>query len=230
MKIARDFILPKKDPSLVLYLPLYKLDGASFMSKDAYGHLCTATGALWTPRGRDFDGVDDCVGCGNPVSLQITGGISILSWCKPDTIVGNDTIATKFDAAGNQRAYTFYLSAGVVTWTLSSTLTPFTGAIRSSKTTLTAGRWYFLAGTFVPAVSQDVYLNGQLDNGALSGTIPTGIANSPRNLAIGGGYNNSTTPNADWFDGLIGVVLILRRAFTALEILNYYLATKWRYQ
>ena len=36
------------DPSLVLYLSLWKLDGDSFMSKDAYGHLCTVTGALYS--------------------------------------------------------------------------------------------------------------------------------------------------------------------------------------
>ncbi len=47
------------DPYLALHLPLHELDGNSFMSKDAYGHLCTASGGLWTPQGRSFDGVDD---------------------------------------------------------------------------------------------------------------------------------------------------------------------------
>ena len=49
------------DPSLVLYLPLHQRDGSSFMSKDAYGHVCTVTGAVWTPEGRLFDGVDDYI-------------------------------------------------------------------------------------------------------------------------------------------------------------------------
>ena len=52
------------DPYLVLYLPLYELDGASFMSKDAYGHLCTVIGALWRPNGRYFDGIDDRIDLG----------------------------------------------------------------------------------------------------------------------------------------------------------------------
>lgn len=56
LDIERDFIL---DPSCILYLPLWKKDGAQFMSDDMYGHLCTVTGALWTPQGRYFDGVDD---------------------------------------------------------------------------------------------------------------------------------------------------------------------------
>lgn len=32
------------DPRLVLYLPLWKLDGASFADHSAYGHLCTVKG------------------------------------------------------------------------------------------------------------------------------------------------------------------------------------------
>ena len=63
-----DFIF---DPSLVLYLPLYQPDGASFASRDAYGHLCTVTGALWTPQGRTFDGADDIIDLGNNVQTVL---------------------------------------------------------------------------------------------------------------------------------------------------------------
>ena len=74
-----DFIF---DPSLVLYLPLYELDGASFMSKDAYGHLCTVTGATWTPRGRSFDGTDDHIALPQ-AAYQVAGDgddLTILIW------------------------------------------------------------------------------------------------------------------------------------------------------
>ena len=56
MKLKRSFIL---DPALRLYLPLWKLDGNSFQSKDAYGHLATVTGATKVLQGFSFDGVDD---------------------------------------------------------------------------------------------------------------------------------------------------------------------------
>jgi len=42
------------DPNLVLYLPLHKLDGTSFMSQDHYGHLIQNNGTLWRPDGREF--------------------------------------------------------------------------------------------------------------------------------------------------------------------------------
>ncbi|KKN36480.1 hypothetical protein LCGC14_0773030 [marine sediment metagenome] len=42
------------DPSLVLYLPLYELDGQVVASKDAHGHKCTVTKATYTASGRTF--------------------------------------------------------------------------------------------------------------------------------------------------------------------------------
>jgi len=69
MKLTRGFIF---DPSLVLYLPLWKLDGASFMSRDAYGHLCTKIGALWRPNGHYFDGTDDTITLADTASLRAT--------------------------------------------------------------------------------------------------------------------------------------------------------------
>ena len=64
------------DPSLVLYLPLYQLDGASFVSKDAHGHLCSVTGALWRPNGRWFDGTDDTIAADSVASAGFFGGAS----------------------------------------------------------------------------------------------------------------------------------------------------------
>lgn len=40
------------DPYLRFYVDLTKHDGATFMSDDAYGHLCTATSATWGLTGR----------------------------------------------------------------------------------------------------------------------------------------------------------------------------------
>jgi len=48
------------DPSCV-FAPGLNKDGATFRSDDKYGHLCTKSGALWTPTGFYSDGVDDTV-------------------------------------------------------------------------------------------------------------------------------------------------------------------------
>ena len=78
-----DFIF---DPSLVLYLPLYELDGASFISKDANGHLCTVTGALWRPNGHYFDGTDDKIDCGAGTNLAVANEITIEAWINPESL------------------------------------------------------------------------------------------------------------------------------------------------
>ncbi len=69
-----------RDPGLVLYLPLYQLDGASFRSKDAYGHLGTVTGALWQPDGRLFDRVDDRMVIPHHTALRAGTAFTIMFW------------------------------------------------------------------------------------------------------------------------------------------------------
>lgn len=226
MHIKSNFL---PDPYQVLYVPLRKLDGASFMSGDAYGHPCAATGASWRPSGKYFDGVDDYVSCGNPVALQLSSAFTILAWVNTAAST-TQAIINKYDAAGNQRGYMLLLTGGKAKITVSSTLNPFTGTERPGKTTLSLDTWHHVAGVFIPSTNQDLYLNGQLDNGSLSGTIAGGVANPARDLAIGADYNNSSTPNNYWYKGLIGEVLICGRALTPLEIQQHYLATKSRYR
>lgn len=74
MRIERKFLL---DPHLRLYLPLWKLDGTSFRSEDAYGHLCVATGSPWTPRGRTFNGSGQYITITAPPFLSDTQGTII---------------------------------------------------------------------------------------------------------------------------------------------------------
>ena len=71
------------DPSLVLWLPFRYLDGGSFMSRDAIGHVCTNYGSRWDLQGQSFDGTDDYVNCGNDESLNFgTGDFTLEVWIK----------------------------------------------------------------------------------------------------------------------------------------------------
>jgi len=56
-----DFI---RDTNLILFLPLYELDGATIRDKSAYGRSCPVTGAAFGSQGRLFDGSDDQIDCG----------------------------------------------------------------------------------------------------------------------------------------------------------------------
>ena len=71
------------DPYCKLYLPLWKTDGDSFMSKDAYGHVCTRhADAHWTPQGWSFDGTGDCLSITHHDSLNITNNFTLELWLK----------------------------------------------------------------------------------------------------------------------------------------------------
>ena len=73
--------------------------------------------------------------------------------------------------------------------------------------------WYFVAGVYDAANRKlDIYVNGQLDNGVLRGTIPASQFDANTNVNIGrrsGGF---------YFAGRIDELRIYNRALGATEI------------
>jgi len=211
-----DFIF---DPSLVLYLPLYELDGASFMSEDAYGHLCTVTGALWTPQGRDFDGLDDWITMPSPHSLLTS--VSVEAWIKPDTTqpVSQGNVVCKVYEYQLRWLNTEYVQAEY-----------YTDSPVGWKTLTSLGKvpnltWGHTLITLEPSDSNTIvkiYINGKLDNQVTLSGRP--IAWNP--FTIGSYW----TGNRWFYKGLIGEVRLYNRQLTPLEVQHNYLATKWRYQ
>ena len=206
------------DPSLVLYLPLHKLDGASFMSKDAYGHLCTVTGALWTPQGGDFDGSDDYIDCGNKESLEITGAITIELWLNPTTLDKNETLVAKIGAGNQQDISLYYYTGGYFIFIVGATW-----ALRLAKSELALKAWNHLVFTVKDGTTDNhAYVNG-IDK-ATNHDTPT-MSTSTSTLYIG-----SYLGASEFLTGLIGEARIYNRALTPQEAQHNYLATKWRYQ
>ena len=212
------------DDGCVLYLPSRKRTTSTWTDFSKSGNNGTVYGAATPPAatpgalGYTFDGVDDYVDVGNKASVQITGTFTIETWIKGNSFTSNRSIVQKYDAGGSERGFTMYFTDGILQLVVSSTPTPFTGAIRVSATTLTTGNWYHIVTVFSPSANQDIYVNGVLDNGDLTGTIQSSIANPTRNLTIGANYNNSTTPNIDFFNGIIDGVRIYNRALSQGEI------------
>ena len=216
-----DFIF---DPSLVIYLPLYELDGTTFKSRDAYGHLCTATGALWRHDGRSFDG-DDSINCGD-----VTSGVSeflVSFWFKLDS---------KFEA-GVGYSLTLLRKAPGTSNYLQVWLSPGTGSMYVEKrtagvndyqmrtvdrTTWEAGVWFNIA-TYFGSSEQAILINGEVSvsDTQTSGTMPSG-----GDLVVG----NSSPVGTDGHQGHIGEVLAYSRTLPLVNISHLYLATKWRYR
>jgi len=222
MEIERGFVF---DPSLALYLPLYKLDGASFISKDAYSHLCTVTGAIWRLNGHYFDGMDDEIVVGNPTALNNLGSLSILAWINPDTL-GKGNYGRIADKRANGWHFAL-LTNNRLAFYVDYTTTDL--GVYSPNNSITLGSYQHVAVAWdgsTTATNAILYVNGT----ALSRNSDTNGAgarqdDSARSLRIGNNVDDSYV-----FDGVIGEVLIYNRALTPLEIQHNYLATKWRYR
>ena len=203
------------DPYCKLYLPLWKLDGDSFMSKDAYGHLCTNHGSIWILQGRSFDGVDDYVDCGSPPSLYQTPNNqwTIMAWVKPSELTGLRNIVRK-NASGN--GYYLRNNAGSIQSLLhwsDGTYTPRLGG------TFSLGIWQHVAivydGNVRKHFKDGVEVGSWTENKTLSFETTAFVA-----------IGRNSTGDSEYWNGLIDEVRIYNRALTSEEIKAHFLGAR----
>jgi len=211
------------DESLQLYLPLYHGDlmGSPIWSFDKNHHSCSVTGALWTSRGRSFDGVDDVINCGSDASLDGLGTtgdykFTIMAWVKPNSL-GENNVARIID---KNTFYLYVLATARVRLILNVGAVGM-GAV-SANNSVPFGSWSHVVGVFNGS-NVLIYTNLTLVTGdATTGPIDSHVTN---NFLIG----DNTSSNR-CFNGLIGEFAAYNRAFAYSEKDNNYLATRWRYQ
>lgn len=206
----------------VFYAPLWKRDAANaqkFMSDDAYGHLCTVTGALWTPQGRLFDGTDDVITVPDHNALDITTAVTLELWINPDVIKASHLVLAKRAEAGTVANYSIWLASDEILVQF------YTGTAWADHTTTTAdlvaGIWYHIV-VIIDCVNDrvSIYKNGiSIYNVAETKNM---VANTA-NLTIGGWLTY-------FFDGRISLTRIYNRTLTPQEIQNNYIQTRWRYR
>jgi len=211
------------DPSLLLCLPLYEMDGPSFISKDAYGHIFTANGALWTPSGRSFDGTDDYLS--NPTLLDVMPeALTLEAWIsiqggsgtwrgivEKENIVGDDRLRLVIDSSNNITFFVEGQADGGVT---------VTGLSNSAL-----NKWYHCAGVYEAGAALKIYIDTMMTQSGTTGTIQNGSYGD----FIIGNESHATLLRHD-FNGLIGEVRVYTRVLSAHEIQHNFLATKWRYR
>jgi hypothetical protein len=153
-------------------------EGAGTTTADLSGNAITGTlvnGPTWTTGqyggGLNFAGTS-YVDLGSPALLQLTGSMTLTAWIRISTNPGDDgAIVAKLGAAGWQLKTT----PDTGQRTLGIQISSSTGSTiqRYGSTVLSAATWYHVAGVYDAAArTLSVYLNGVLDNGALSGTVP----------------------------------------------------------
>ena len=192
---------------------------------DATGHGITGTlvnGATFTTAGKygnavALDGVNDYVDLGNPAALQLTGSMTVSAWIYATAFPGDDAaVVSRRDSSGHG----FQLDTTVDTGrrTIGFKLTNSSGGdmIRYGATTLQPNTWYNIAGVYdAAAQTLHVYLNGQLDDGQLVGTVTATQQTSALDVEIGQRPGN---PGVYQFNGRIDDVRIADHAITQSQI------------
>lgn len=210
-----DFVF---DSSLVLYLPLHKRDGSSFVSDDVYGHLATVNGALWRPDGRYFDGIDDKINLPDVSPLSPTSQITLEAWFNPAR-TNTGRVISRFPA--DYKGWSLYHGTGIGFQLYAGTSL---GEAFSAANTIAQDNWYHAVGTYDGACMR-VYINAGASGIPLART--GSIVYTALQPAIG--LDNGAGASQP-FKGIIGEARIYSRALTPMEIQHNYLATKWRYQ
>jgi glucose/arabinose dehydrogenase len=189
---------------------------------DASAHGLTGTltnGPTWVAghfgNALSFDGADDFVNLGNPTGLQLTGSMTISGWINSASFPADDAAIVSKRQAG-EAGYQLDTTIDHGPRTIGFKLTNSSGGpmFRYGVTALQPNTWYHVAGVYnATASTLNVYLNGQLDNGPLDGTITATQRDATGSVNIGrrasGGYN---------FIGRIDNIRIYNRALTQAEI------------
>ncbi len=215
LPLSRQFV---RDPSLVLYLPLYKRDGLIFQSDDAYGHLATVTGAIWTPQGRRFDAVDDVIIVPDNASLQLANALTVSIWLSSAGATHNGIFKGSETRNASYNYRILHHSTNTVSFGVCVGGVEITHNVAD---VVTLNTWLCFALT-----ADGTTLNGY-KNGV---NIKTAAAVGPYDVFSGQTLKVGGDPVfGSSFNGLIGEAWIYNRALTVSEIMRDYLATKWRY-
>lgn len=205
----------------VLYAPLWRPDlaiatGGTFRTKDRNAHVCTVTGALWTPQGRLYDRVDDDIEVAmTPPNYPISVGV----WTKPLVHkVWNMHIA-HFHWS-NQGGWGFLSGdLGQMVWSITTVASTANSDV-ADTINMTVGQWYFFVGTY-DGTNQRMYRDG-----SLIGTTPLAALALDVSAGVSIGLNNG----GNTVNGVLGEGFIYNRVLSLPEVVNYHLATRWRYK
>jgi hypothetical protein len=181
----------------------------------------TISGATWTTSGRygdalSFNGTTSYVNPGNPTPLKLTGSMTLEAWVMATGVPADDgQIIAKSGSASPSVGWQFKTSADTGTRTFAIAVSPDGSSLvqRYGTTVVALNTWYHVAGVYnAGAGTLDIYVNGVLDDGALSGTVPGSQFDPNLSVSIGkrsGGW---------YFQGTIDEVRVRNVALTAAQI------------
>lgn len=217
-------------PACVMNVPLYHTacsvpTGGSFKSLDKNALMGAVTGAIWTPQGRSFDGLDDKIEYGTTAVLNLTGTVAVEVCFKLNASalcdgryepVALGTTATSFQVElGNVAASGVSGRVGV--------LLPGFGpaCYNNADNIFVLGKWHHLVIVKTGAASYLIVLDGV--------SLPLGVSANYA-LSISGtkciGHRADAT---EWFPGIIKFARVYS-LLTLAQSINLYRESNWRWQ
>ena len=192
---------------------------------DATGHGITGNlvnGATFTTAGKygnavALNGVNGYVDLGSPAALQLTGSMTVSAWINAAAFPSDDA-AVVSNKPGNGIGFQLDTTVDTGRRTIGFKLTNSSGGdmIRYGATTLQPNTWYNIAGVYdAAAQTLHVYLNGQLDDGQLVGTVTATQRSSALDVEIG---QRPGSPGVYQFNGRIDDVRIADHAVTQSQL------------
>jgi hypothetical protein len=195
-------------------------EGAGTTAADISGN--NTTGALSSPawgagvygNAVTFSG-SNYINLGSPTSLRLTGSMTLSAWINISENPWDDAaIVGKLERSGWQLKTS--PDTGVRTAAIQISSNGSDSIQRYSSTVLVPNTWYHVAGVYDAATRNlDIYVNGVLANGVLSGTVPAAQVDAPYNVNIGQRTGYPTNFN---FRGRIDEVHVFNRALSAPEV------------
>lgn len=212
-----------KDPSLVLYLPLWypysDVSGGTIYSYDRSRTSCAVTGATLVRQARNFAGGDDYIEFTQSALDFGASDFTLVAWVR--RAVG-DLRTLICHGADSVKGFRWRYS-GADRFVLATSQAAAIQVTEASTSLLVLNVW---AQVGMVRVGADVtpYFNGVVDSIFSAGTHinPTNVAGATQ---IGLYSDYISDP---WY-GDIGEILVYNRAWSAGEFLRYYQRTKWRY-
>jgi len=154
-----------------------------------------------------------------PLSLGGYTAYTLAAWIKT-TVANKEILSTYgvhnifdlFISSSNKLSVYAYATGGAVSY-------------RVSTASITTGSWVYCVGVYQGSTATlNTYVNGNLDNGALNGTIPASLAAGASTVVIG-----NVTIGSFYFNGSMGQISIYNRALSAAEIAQNYNALRGRF-
>jgi hypothetical protein len=216
---------PEPDPTPGTFPPGlvagYRLnEGTGTTAADISGN--NTTGVLSSPawgagvygNAATFSG-SNYVNLGNPASLRLTSSMTLSAWINISENPWDDAaIVAKLERSGWQLKTS--PDTGVRTAAIQISSNGSDSIQRYSSTVLVPNTWYHIAGVYdAPTRSLNIYVNGVLANGVLSGAVPAAQVDAPYNVNIG---QRTGYPANFNFRGRIDEVHIFNRALGAPEV------------